>query len=138
LSCKACSSDCPAGVDLAQYKAEVLYRTYRGSLRPAGHHSVGWLPRWIALLDRIPRLGATIANPVLGCRPLATLLFRAGGLDPRRPVPAFAPVPFHARPAESIVLADGCSCRTQVEQLAGLKTMHLAEFLAERFDSVLS
>jgi Fe-S oxidoreductase len=41
-----------------------------------------------------------------------------------------------ARPAESIVLADGFSCRTQVEQLAGLKTMHLAELLAERIDSV--
>ena len=30
LSCKACSSDCPAGVDMAQYKSEVLHRTYRG------------------------------------------------------------------------------------------------------------
>src|SRR5699024_1768220 len=34
LACKACSSDCPAGVDMAQYKAEVLHRTYRGRLRP--------------------------------------------------------------------------------------------------------
>ena len=35
LSCKGCSSDCPAGVDMATYKAEVLYQRYRRRLRPA-------------------------------------------------------------------------------------------------------
>ena len=34
LSCKGCSSDCPAGVDMATYKAEVLYQRYRRRLRP--------------------------------------------------------------------------------------------------------
>ena len=46
LSCRACASDCPAGVDMATYKAEVLHRTYRGGLRPAAHHALGWRPRW--------------------------------------------------------------------------------------------
>ena len=41
LSCKACASDCPAGVDMAQYKSEVLHRTYRGRLRPVSHYSAG-------------------------------------------------------------------------------------------------
>jgi FAD/FMN-containing dehydrogenase/Fe-S oxidoreductase len=95
LSCKACGSDCPAGVDMAQYKSEVLHRTYRGRIRPVSHYSVGWLPRWIALLDRLPRLGATLANLVLGFAPLARLLLRAGGLDPRRSAPRFAPETFH-------------------------------------------
>ena len=36
LSCKGCSSDCPAGVDMATYKAEVLYQRYRRRLRPPG------------------------------------------------------------------------------------------------------
>ena len=31
---------------------------------------------------------------------------------------------------ETIVLADGFSCRTQLEQLAGRRGMHLAELLA--------
>src|SRR5699024_7440083 len=30
LTCKACASDSPAGVDMAQYKSEVLHRTYKG------------------------------------------------------------------------------------------------------------
>ena len=34
LSCKGCSSDCPAGVDMATYKAEVLHQRYRRRLRP--------------------------------------------------------------------------------------------------------
>ncbi|MFB8777045.1 FAD-binding and (Fe-S)-binding domain-containing protein [Streptomyces broussonetiae] len=34
-------------------------------------------------------------------------------------------------PAEAVVLADGYSCRTQLEQLAGVRGRHLAEVLAE-------
>ena len=34
------------------------------------------------------------------------------------------------RPEGSIVLADGFSCRTQIDQLAGLPTLTLAELLA--------
>ena len=66
LSCKACSRDCPAGVDMAQYKSEVLYRTYRRRLRPISHYSIGWLPRWISLLDRAPRIGPVLANQSSG------------------------------------------------------------------------
>ncbi len=95
LSCKACASDCPAGVDMAQYKSEVLHRTYRGRLRPVSHYSIGWLPRWITLLDRLPRFGAVLANRLLGFAPLARLLLRAGGLDSRRSAPRFAPETFH-------------------------------------------
>ena len=51
LSCKGCSSDCPAGVDMATYKAEALYQRYRRRLRPAAHYSLGWLPRWAALAE---------------------------------------------------------------------------------------
>jgi Fe-S oxidoreductase len=34
-------------------------------------------------------------------------------------------------PADAVVLADGFSCRTQLEQLAGVRGRHLAEVLAE-------
>ncbi len=94
LSCKACASDCPAGVDMARYKSEVLYRKYRRRRRPVSHYSVGWLPRWLRMLDRIPRLGAGVANRVLGVQPLARVLLRAGGLDARRSAPRLAPVSF--------------------------------------------
>lgn len=96
LSCKACSSDCPAGVDMAQYKAEVLHRTYRGRLRPVNHYALGWLPRWTRLVTGVPGL-ARVANAVLGVRPLAQLVLRAGGMDPRRKMVDFAPSPFRSR-----------------------------------------
>ncbi len=95
LSCKACSSECPAGVDMARYKSEVLYRRYRHRLRPVSHYSLGWLPLWMAMLDRGPSWGPALVNRLLAFRPLARLLLRAGGIDPRRDVPELAPVTFH-------------------------------------------
>ncbi|MFS0704846.1 FAD-binding and (Fe-S)-binding domain-containing protein [Cellulomonas sp. 179-A 9B4 NHS] len=95
LSCKACSSDCPAGVDMAQYKAEVLHRTYRGKVRPVNHYALGWLPRWARLVTGLPGL-ASLANAVLRVRPLAKAVLAAGGMDTRREMVTFAPVPFRA------------------------------------------
>ena len=95
LSCKACSSDCPAGVDMAQYKSEVLHRTYRRRLRPVNHYVLGWLPRWARLVTAVPGLAA-LANAVLGVRPVAKVVLRLGGMDPRRQMVSFAPVPFRA------------------------------------------
>ncbi|PKW09229.1 FAD/FMN-containing dehydrogenase [Streptomyces sp. 1222.5] len=39
-----------------------------------------------------------------------------------------------AAPADTVILADGFSCRTQLEQLAGVRGRHLAEVLAEALD----
>lgn len=95
LSCKACSSDCPAGVDMAQYKSEVLHRTYKGRLRPVNHYALGWLPRWARLLTGVPGLAA-LANAVLGVRPVAKAVLALGGMDTRRSMVRFASVPFRA------------------------------------------
>ena len=89
LSCKGCSTDCPAGVDMATYKAEALYQRYRGKLRPASHYALGWLPRWAALTSR-KRWTATVANAVLQFGPAAALAKRLGGVDERRDLPVFA------------------------------------------------
>jgi FAD/FMN-containing dehydrogenase/Fe-S oxidoreductase len=93
LSCKGCSADCPAGVDMATYKAEALYQRYRRRIRPVSHYSLGWLPRWAALTARSPWL-ARLANAPLRVAPVAALAKRLGGIDPRRDVPRFAPVSF--------------------------------------------
>ncbi|MEU8027260.1 FAD-binding and (Fe-S)-binding domain-containing protein [Streptomyces sp. NPDC049099] len=37
-------------------------------------------------------------------------------------------------PARTVILADGFSCRTQLEQLAGVRGLHLAEVLARALD----
>jgi Fe-S oxidoreductase len=92
LSCKGCSSDCPTGVDMATYKAEVLYQKYRRKMRPASHYALGWLPRWTRLAARMPR----VANAAIGPKPLAALAKRAGGVDRNRPLPAFANQSFRA------------------------------------------
>jgi FAD/FMN-containing dehydrogenase/Fe-S oxidoreductase len=86
LSCKGCASDCPTGIDMASYKAEVLYQSYRGRIRPASHYSLGALPRWARLASAVPGL----ANGALAAKPLARVAKRAGGIDPRRDLPAFA------------------------------------------------
>ncbi len=90
LSCKACSADCPAGVDMARYKSEVAYRAYRRRLRPRSHYALGQLPRWARLAGAAPRL----ANALLRIGPLATAVLAAGGMDTRRAIPSFAEVPF--------------------------------------------
>ncbi|ASW53128.1 FAD-binding and (Fe-S)-binding domain-containing protein [Plantactinospora sp. KBS50] len=89
LSCKACGSDCPAGVDMATYKAEVLHHAYRGRLRPANHYALGQLPRWARLAGMAPRLVNSLLRPAL----IRSRLLRLGGMDVRRGIPRFAPVP---------------------------------------------
>jgi FAD/FMN-containing dehydrogenase/Fe-S oxidoreductase len=72
LSCKACSRDCPASVDMATYKSQVLHEAYRGRLRPRSHYVLGWLPRW----TRLARIAPGVARATL-----------SAGIDPRRPLP---------------------------------------------------
>ncbi len=90
LSCKACASDCPTGIDMATYKSEALYQTYRGKVRPLRHYLLGQLPRWARLAGVAPAL----ANVPMGIGLLRKPLLRLGGMDPRRSVPLFAVEPF--------------------------------------------
>lgn len=90
LSCKACSSDCPAGVDMAAYKSEVLHRRYERRIRPVTHYTLGWLPRWARLGTRF----GSIVNLLLSARPLERFALFAGGMDTRRRIPRFATTPF--------------------------------------------
>ncbi|MDI9895573.1 FAD-binding and (Fe-S)-binding domain-containing protein [Rhodococcus sp. IEGM 1381] len=85
LSCKACSSDCPVGVDMATYKSEFLDHHYAGRLRPLSHYSLGWLPRWLKVTQRT----APLLNRVLTPR-VAAIAARLGGLTGERALPRFA------------------------------------------------
>ena len=89
LSCKACATDCPAGVDMAQYKSEVLHRTYRRRLRPMHALLARAGCRGGCRLDRAPALVPARGQPV---SPAARARWRAAaGIDPRRGAPALAP-----------------------------------------------
>jgi Fe-S oxidoreductase len=90
LSCKGCSRDCPTGVDMATYKAEVLHQSYRRRLRPRSHYALGQLPRWADLAARAPRLVNLLMRSGVGGR----LAKWVAGVDPRRSLPEFAPHTF--------------------------------------------
>jgi FAD/FMN-containing dehydrogenase/Fe-S oxidoreductase len=86
LSCKACSTDCPVGVDMATYKAEFLHQHYRRRIRPRSHYSLGWLPLTAVLASYVARpLNAVLRGP------LGKVAARVGGVTTRRAIPAFAP-----------------------------------------------
>ena len=104
LACKACSADCPAGVDMARYRSEALFRTYRGRMRPLSHYTLGWLPRLTRVTARVPGLAA-VANAVMSVGPLRSLAFRIIGLDPRRGMPALQSGTFTAWARKQSLLA---------------------------------
>jgi FAD/FMN-containing dehydrogenase/Fe-S oxidoreductase len=86
LSCKACARDCPASIDMATYRAEVLHQTYRRRLRPASHYALGWLPRWAKAAALAPRA----VNGVLRWPGVARAAKWGAGIDARRAIPLFA------------------------------------------------
>ncbi|MEV1020382.1 FAD-binding and (Fe-S)-binding domain-containing protein [Streptomyces sp. NPDC050264] len=88
LSCKGCRSDCPVGVDMATYKAEFLHHHYEGRRRPMAHYAMGWLPRWLRLVERTRTAG--IVNCLGGVRALAGLAKRVGGIAGEREIPRVA------------------------------------------------
>jgi FAD/FMN-containing dehydrogenase/Fe-S oxidoreductase len=88
LACKGCSTDCPSGVDMATYKAEVLYQkhTVQGVRRPRSHFFLGQLPKWARLAAPF----AFLINVLLKVPPFAALAKAMAGIDRRRSVPRFA------------------------------------------------
>lgn len=85
LSCKACKSECPVQVDMAQYKAEFLAQHYKGRLRPLRHYVFGFADRWA----RLGALAPGLANFVLS-GPLSSLAKRVAGIAPERGLPRLA------------------------------------------------
>lgn len=86
LACKGCLKECPTGIDMAAYKAEVLHQAYRGRLCPRSHYVLGWLP-WLA------RLGspfARLVNMALAIPVIGSAARIVAGVDQRRTLPRFA------------------------------------------------
>jgi FAD/FMN-containing dehydrogenase/Fe-S oxidoreductase len=89
LACKGCARDCPAGVDMAAYKAETLHQTYAGRLRPREHYTLGRLPTWLRLVPA--GLAARVATRAGEGRLVGRLARWSAGIDPRRSLPPIAP-----------------------------------------------
>ncbi len=93
LSCRACATDCPTGVDMATYKSEFLDHHYRGRLRPRSHYSLGWLPTWLRLVHRTP--GAPrLVNALMGLPATRRAFGLIGGISGERRIPRLAPRTF--------------------------------------------
>lgn len=87
LSCKACATDCPTGVDIATAKAEFLHEHYRGRLRPLTHYTLGWLP----ILAKLGQPFASVINAALARQSIRRTAARLSGATEHRRIPPLAP-----------------------------------------------
>jgi Fe-S oxidoreductase len=90
LACKGCLDECPTGVDMASYKSEFLDHHYAGRIRPRAHYSLGWLPTWLHLARRTPRL----VNATLRFAPTRRAFAFLAGMEPDRTIPPLARTTF--------------------------------------------
>jgi Fe-S oxidoreductase len=93
LACKGCKVDCPAGVDMASYKAEFLSHFYQGRPRPIQAYAMGLSPWWA----RLGAVAPDLVNALTQSPGLAGLLKTLGGIAPGRAIPALAPRTFRSR-----------------------------------------
>ncbi len=86
LACKGCKRDCPAGVDVAAYKAEFLSHYYEGRLRPRSAYAFGLVPIWSRLATALPG-AAGVINAAVRAPGVGALVKWATGMAPGRAVP---------------------------------------------------
>ena len=80
LGCKACKTECPASVDMARLKSEVLYQTQPFSF---SRWSIKHYAQLLSLGSKAPKLFNSLQN--------LSLSKRVMGVDPARPLPQIAP-----------------------------------------------
>jgi FAD/FMN-containing dehydrogenase/Fe-S oxidoreductase len=95
------------------------------------HHAVIGFQSELDLLDR---LGIEVDRPPQGCCGMAGAFgFARETADLSRQIGEREILPaVRAAPDDTLILADGFSCREQIEQGPGRTTFHIAELLAER------
>jgi Fe-S oxidoreductase len=105
----------------------------RGVAQPHCHHHavMGWTPD----AELLQSSGASF-DAVGGCCGLAgNFGVERGHYDVSVAVAETALLPaVRTAPHDAVVLADGFSCRTQLEQLARVRSVHLAELLADHLE----
>jgi len=101
LGCKGCVRECPVNVNIPAYKSEFLSHYYGFRPRPMSAYALGLMGYWTALTQRTPWL-----------------------------VNAFAHTPVvRAAAPETRIIAEGYSCRKQIEDGTGRKAQHLSEVI---------
>lgn len=92
LSCKACKTECPTGVDMARLKAEYLSQRILTNGSTARARLIADLPWRLAEASRFPRLANLFAQSNL----VRGFLDRRYGIDRRIPPPRLATQTFRA------------------------------------------
>ncbi len=89
-----------------------------------------------AELEALRRAGCEVSAPETGCCGMAGAFgYRAEFYEASRRIAELGILPALAKAPERAVLANGFSCREQIEALAQRPTLHLAELLAEGLES---
>lgn len=138
LSCKACKSECPSGVDLAKLKSEFQQAYYSTRVRPRGHYLV----KNIDVLSPIAARWAGVANWFGRRRAVRGLMEALTGFDRRRSLPEVHrdhfrrwfsrhPQPVGVRP--TVLLLDDCFTTFQEPNIgrAAVELLELAGFRVE-------
>lgn len=92
LACKGCKKECPAGVDMATYKAEFLAHYHRERLRSPG----AWMLSRVHEFARLASFAPKLANAAASTEALRSLARYLLGIHPERKLPLLAPMTFRA------------------------------------------
>ncbi|HTW88562.1 MAG TPA: FAD-linked oxidase C-terminal domain-containing protein [Candidatus Binataceae bacterium] len=92
LSCKACKTECPSGVDMAAYKSEFFSAYYRDHRRPLNSRFFGAIHE----LGRIGALAPRSSNAIIASAAMRSTARRWLGIDPERSLPRIANPTFRA------------------------------------------
>ena len=92
---------------------------YEGRLRSRAAYAFGLIDRWAKLASHMPKA----ANFFTQKPPFTALAKRAAGIAPERRI-----TPFAAQ-SDTLIVADGFSCREQIVQTTGREASHLAQVL---------
>ena len=85
LSCKACKTECPVNVDMAQWKSEFLAHHYEHRRHPLYHYAFGFMDKLASAASVAP----TLANLPMRIGPMASLVKSALGIAQQRTLPRF-------------------------------------------------
>ncbi len=114
LSCKACKTECPSGVDIAKLKSEYLWQGYLKNGVPL---KVQVLSR-VHVLNRLGSLMPWLSNAVSAFPPMRSVLNHGLGIHAERSLPRFAsPVKSVAIPDDDrktvVVVSDSMTTHTE-------------------------
>lgn len=140
LSCKACKTECPSNVDLAQLKAELLFAKLRQHGVPLGTRMISRVDILGELASRTPGL----ANFFMRQGWVKQIMARVAGFSAERPFPPYAAQRFDTwfkkragaktnAPRGTVILWDDCFTRFNEPNIgqAAVRVLEAAGFAVE-------